>query len=250
MAAAQELTSLHAALPEQTAVQGPTTPKSPEALIQSCQGLVRSIAWKIHRKVVRRVELDDLIAYGQLGLAQAARDFDSRRGGQFVTYAYYRVRGAILDGLSQMAWFSRRDYHLGRYEHAAQDVLQTTATDDPGESATAEQNVAWLSRMTGVLSIAYLTAEMGAASKAMVDEEQDAPDAGLITSELKSRLESLIDALPEQPRALIRGSYYEGVTLQEVARRLGISKAWASRLHARALETLGRSLRQIGVTEA
>jgi DNA-directed RNA polymerase specialized sigma subunit len=34
-----------------------------------------------------------------VGLAEAARQFDPSRGGQFTTYAYYRIRGAILDGL-------------------------------------------------------------------------------------------------------------------------------------------------------
>ncbi len=48
--------------------------------VDECQGLVRSLALKIHRGLPRRVELDDLIGYGQVGLVEAAREFDPARG--------------------------------------------------------------------------------------------------------------------------------------------------------------------------
>ena len=56
-----------------------------QQLMTSCQGLVRSIAWKIHQRLPAHVDLEDLVSYGQIGLAEAARDFDSGRGGQFST---------------------------------------------------------------------------------------------------------------------------------------------------------------------
>ena len=96
----------------------PATPPQ-QQLIESCQGLVRSLAWKIHQKLPRGVDLDDLIAYGQIGLAQAARDFDVSRGGQFSTFAWYRTRGAILDGLAQMSWFTRHPSDPAFEEHWA-----------------------------------------------------------------------------------------------------------------------------------
>ncbi|MGV2335702.1 MAG UNVERIFIED_CONTAM: hypothetical protein LVR18_16830 [Planctomycetaceae bacterium] len=63
-------------------------------MINGCQGLVRTIAWRVHQRLPKTVDLDDLIGYGQVGLAEAARDFDETKGSQFVTYAWYRVRGA------------------------------------------------------------------------------------------------------------------------------------------------------------
>jgi DNA-directed RNA polymerase specialized sigma subunit len=72
--------------------------------IEQCQGLVRSLAVRIHRKLPARIELDDLIAYGELGLLEAAQSFDARRGCQFSTFAYYRIRGAIYDGAAKMGW--------------------------------------------------------------------------------------------------------------------------------------------------
>lgn len=75
-----------------------------EHWIEQCQGLVRSLAVRIHRKLPACIELDDLIAYGELGLLEAAQSFDPRRGCQFSTFAYYRIRGAIYDGAAKMGW--------------------------------------------------------------------------------------------------------------------------------------------------
>jgi RNA polymerase sigma factor FliA len=219
-----------------------------QQLIESCQGLVKALAWKIHRKLPPQVDMDDLVAYGQLGLAQAAREYDASRGGQFTTYAYYRVRGAIFDGLSQMSWFSRRDYHASKYERLAADVMELEGREAPESVCrSAAEDVNWLAGVTGKLSVVYLASteeEQSAGAAALVDRSD--PPQHAMERELRVRLRELVDALPPEAGTLIKATYFEGVTLAEAARRLGISKAWASRLHARTLERLARALQLLG----
>src|ERR1035437_5240084 len=100
-----------------------TTTSNPQALIEECQGLVRSLASRIHHKLPPHVDIDDLVAYGQMGLAEAARDYDPGRETQFSTFAYYRIRGAIYDGLAKMSWFSRIEYRRRRKRQMAGQVL-------------------------------------------------------------------------------------------------------------------------------
>lgn len=227
---------------------------SPPQLIESCQGLVKSLAWKIHQKVPPQVELNDLIAYGQLGLVQAARDFEASRGGQFTTYAYYRIRGAILDGLSQMSWFSRAAYHQSRYERMSADVLSENAETEsaaaPGKLSPPDPElrgeVHWFAELASRLSIVYLASGGSGEAGACAEPTDDGstPPAEAIANEMRARLAELIDALPAPARSLIKATYFEGVTMQEAGSRLGISKAWASRLHSRTLEQLARALRR------
>ena len=232
-------------------------PQAQQQLVQSCQGLVKSLAWKIKQKLPKQVELDDLIGYGQLGLVQAAQDFDPNRGGQFTTYAYYRIRGAILDGLSQMAWFSRADYHRSRYERMAGELLSADAEDpDAEESASggmttsrdSEEGLAsesgWFASMACRLAVVYLASATGADEAEVLVDESPAPPAEVIAREMRQRLMESIATLPAAAQTLIRATYFEGVTLQEAGRRIGISKAWASRLHARALGQLARAMRR------
>src|SRR5438045_3523425 len=95
---------------------------SRERLVIENQGLVRAQASQIHRGLPRSVDLDDLIAYGQIGLHEAALSYDPERGGKFSTYAYYRIRGVIFDGLAKMAWFNRAKQQRAMYERAANEL--------------------------------------------------------------------------------------------------------------------------------
>lgn len=220
--------------------------------IEECQGLVRSLALRIHRKVPPNIDLDDLIAYGQVGLSEAARDFDPARGNQFSTFAYYRIRGAIYDGLAKMSWFGRHPYRPVRYEQMANDCLAVDSEEAPDPSrTTAADDTRWLRDLSRTLAVVYLAAmsagrghEEGAGQEAsLVDRSSPEASAGLFASELRQRLETSIAQLAPAAGLLIRAIYFEETTLEEAGARIGVSKSWASRLHARALQQLARSLR-------
>lgn len=210
---------------------------SPADLIHSCQGLVRSIAWKIHQRLPATVDLDDLISYGQVGLAEAARDFDTTRGIQFTTYAYYRVRGAVLDGLSTMSWFSKADYSRGRYEQAANAVLRE-ASVEPGITGQMD----WFVNTTRSLAAASLVSELADNYVENSCSEEQSPSAAAEADDLKRVVEKAMCSLTEQERSLIHDVYFNGLTIKDAGERIGISKAWASRLHARVLQSLGLQL--------
>lgn len=220
-------------------------PKTPQQLINEGQALVRSIALKVHRSIPVRVDLDDLISYGQVGLAEAAREFKADEGAQFTTFAYYRIRGAIYDGLSQMSWLSRAQYRRLQYEQRAAAALKESHDAQSGE----RDDRSWLQSATEKLAVVYLSTKGEDSSPGAVDTWEDPatpPAAAAAARELGGRLHQLVDRLPEAEGRLIRAIYFEDYTLQEAASRLGISKSWASRLHARSLEQLARWLRQMG----
>jgi RNA polymerase sigma factor for flagellar operon FliA len=200
--------------------------------------MVRSIAWKIHRKLPSRIELDDLIAYGQLGLAEAARDYRADLGTQFTTFAYYRVRGSILDGLSKMNWFDKADYARGRYERMADQVMDQP---DPPADAQLEEDMSWFRETTRSLGIVYLFSQSQQAAQPNTENAVDSspsPVETIMQSELVKRLWQQVDLLPEEERIFIRSAYIDGLSLKEAGERIGISKAWASRLHGRILQRL------------
>ena len=83
----------------------------------------------------------------------------------------------------------------------------------------------------------------------LVDKSMLSPQAQAIQGEIQEKLCELIEDLPMDASSLIRAVYFEGLTLQEAGGRLGISKAWASRLHAKTLQHLAHSLRSDGEFE-
>lgn len=211
--------------------------------MQSCQGLVRSVAWLVGKKLPPHVDMEDLISYGQLGLAQAARDFDPSVGSQFSTYAFHRIRGAIYDGLSQMNWFRWSDYHGSRYEQMADELLAVRSEGPTGDSRDCDAEGAWFVETTGAMAVCYLAVEGG--TRTWRDPADADPADNLATQELVERLRLLIDGLPSDAKLLVQGVYFEGQSLADVAVRLNVSRSWACRLHARVLERLGRAMRQM-----
>jgi RNA polymerase sigma factor FliA len=216
------------------------TAESIQQAVDECQGLVRSLALKIHRGLPRRIELDDLIGYGQIGLVEAAREFDPARGIRFATFAYYRIRGAIYDGLAKMTGMSRGHYQHVRYEVSANEILdkssQTAAGADP------QTELAWLRDVGKTLAVIHLVSHLDlpgtSLESSLIDSARFGPMALAMKHELAEKVVDQIGRLPEDEASLLRGVYFEGLALQEAGQRLGISKSWASRLHVKALQRL------------
>lgn len=226
-----------------------------DRLVHECQGLVRHLALQVRTRMPAWVETDDLISYGQVGLMQAARDFDPAKGTKFSTFAYYRIRGAIFDGVNKLMWFrSDRDPET-KYNQMADSLIETTMNEATSSTAGAADELtreaSWFSRMAGSLAIVYLAAadEEGRTAD-VVDQSAEAPWSGIVQHETSGKLRQAMERLPPDAAALIRAVYYEDRTLQEAADRLGISKSWASRMHARALEQLARHMKELDPGEA
>jgi RNA polymerase sigma factor for flagellar operon FliA len=218
-------------------------------LIEDGQALVRSLALNVSRNVPMPVDLDDLIAYGQVGLAEAAREFDPAVGAQFTTFAYYRIRGAIYDGVSKMSWTSRARYNRLRYERMANETLNEEAANSPGDDSL-ESQAKWFRGVSEKLAVVYLASgvdeERGGLRDSALEDPRGTPSAIAAGREIFEKLTETVNSLPPPERRLIRTIYFEGATLQDAADKLGISKSWASRMHAKVLEQLARSLRRLG----
>lgn len=217
-------------------------------LIEQGQALVRSLAAKIARNVPMPVDLEDLIADGQVGLAEAAREFDPDQGVQFTTFAYYRIRGAIYDGISKMSWTSRARYRRHRYEQMANAALAESHACGAG-AGTLEEEARWFRSVTEKLAIVHLVSrgeDSGGIRESSLEDPRASPAATAAGREICQKLRELVGTLPPAEQRLVQMIYFDGLTLQEAANRLGISKSWASRLHARTLENLARRLRRMG----
>jgi RNA polymerase sigma factor for flagellar operon FliA len=218
-------------------------------LVEQHLSLVQAIARKLKRTLGASIDLEDLIAYGSKGLVEAAERFDPRHGATFSTFAYYRIRGAMFDGLRTMGWYSRADYARYRAEERASQYLRSQAERagalraDGGRPGGVAQTLAEIgAALSGVAAIHITSLE--AASK-VADESLPAPDAALDTGRLGRRLRDAIQTLPEKERRLMDLYYFGGKTLEEAGAALGLSKSWACRLHARAVDLLRRSLADV-----
>lgn len=215
-----------------------------EALCADTQGLVHGLARRIHRQFLGRLDYDDLVGYGQIGLTQAAIAFDPSLGLQFTTFAHPRIRGAIYDGISRMTGISRAQYRKARFHGSAGDLLSNQPT--PKEGSTLRDEADWLQHLVETLTVAYVAVAAPEAVNEVPDSECP-PDLLVAANDAHSYLRELVDTLGTEERTLIQAVFFEETTLEEAARRIGISKSWASRLCSRSLDHLRRSLTRAGI---
>ena len=217
-------------------------------LIEEHLSLVQALARKVKKTVGASIELDDLVAYGSKGLVEAAERFDARQGVAFSTFAYYRIRGAMYDGLRTMGWYSRADYARYRAEERANEYLRAEAdreaagrADRPaGAAPDKAQTMESVAEILSGIATVHITSLEAASSVA--DESLPAPDAALDTGRLSNRVREAVAALPAKEKQLMELYYFADKTLEEAGAALGLSKSWACRLHARAVGLLRQAL--------
>ncbi len=182
------------------------------------------------------VEYDDYLQFAMLGLIEAVQRYEPDTGASFPTYANYRIKGAVLNGLEksteqrdQAAYLRRRQKE--RVTSIAQRDVQTQ--DDP------------FSRLVDVtieMALSFMLEESG-----MLLMEQDTGDVLYQVEEIKAlsvHLESLVDRLPERERYIIRYHYYHSMPFEALAKCLAISKGRVSQLHKRALQRIREGYEQ------
>jgi RNA polymerase sigma factor for flagellar operon FliA len=98
---------------------------SQKELVEQYSEYVVRIAKQVKRTLSPNIETDDLISYGMTGLIEAAERFDPSVGANFSTFSYYRIRGAIYDGLRVMGSLSRTEYRRQRFDEKASAYLES-----------------------------------------------------------------------------------------------------------------------------
>ncbi len=199
--------------------------------------LVRHLVGKLTAELPPGVDVENLEAAGVLGLVEAASNYDPEREAQFKTFAYLRVRGAILDEL-------RRNCPL------PQPMLETLARVRAAyRTLPAPVSVAALAAATGLsqdevadcLAAARLTRMTSLSPDSrewrtrLGESEGERPEAPLERAEEARLLDEAIAALPERERLTVTLYYREDLRLKEISAVLGLSESRVSRILNAAL---------------
>lgn len=218
--------------------------KERQKLVDANVPFVRALAAKLREGLPSNVDYEDLVSYGMQGLLEAAQRFDGRHGASFTTFAYYRIRGAIYDGMRGMGFVPRAELTRQRVEERAAAYLSHLAEREWGEEDPApkaldlEEEVRYLAEALGDLAAIFLASlDAGGGLPAALQ-----PTQHLERRERNRALQAALATLPEKERRLLELYYYEDLNLDEAGTKLGLSKSWASRVHARAIVMLRKAL--------
>ncbi|HWJ64623.1 MAG TPA: SigB/SigF/SigG family RNA polymerase sigma factor [Acidimicrobiales bacterium] len=196
----------------------------------------------------RGVSLDDLEQVASLGLLRAIDRFDPSRGLEFSTFATPTIVGELKRHFRDKGWSVRVPRRVQEL-HLLLNSLVADLTHQLGRSPTiAELATAARASEEEVLEAmeaaqAYRSASIEGRSAASPDAGEaqlGVDDAGLFQAENRLLVEELLGRLAPREQLLLRLRFYEEMTQQQIAERLGVSQMHVSRLLARCLDDLRR----------
>lgn len=212
---------------------------------------------KIARRVVIYLKppltFEDMVSAGTVGLVKAARDFDPSHQVEFKTYAYIRIKGAILDELR--SWSFMPDNLRKRINTAhelSRQITEQTGTA-PTDAELAEKLGITLdelyetfekARAQHFISLDGFGEDAPALSNIMSSAHPNPPDEKIEREELIEQLSDAIRRLSERQRQVILLYYHQQLTMKQTAEILEITESRVSQLHASALFNLSVKLRQ------
>jgi len=223
-------------------------------LVESNLGLV---VWMATKRTHPGLSLPDLIQEGTMGLMRAVEKFDHRRGIRFNTYAAWWVRHALNRALSDQSRTIRIPVHLLEARHRvarARESFSQTCGREPTETELSERAGFAAEKVRAVSSIpkepVSMDAPLGAEGERRLGDLVADPDASSVLDEISAkhvrhRIRHLLQTLSPREQEVLRLRFGidrpDGLTLEQVGRRLSVSRERARQIEAEALSKLRRS---------
>ncbi len=229
------------------------TPEFGRAVAVAATPLVRSMVRRISLPDHPLATYRDLENAGMLGMLQALRGYDPTRGTSFASFAYGRIRGALVDFLRTIDSLSRDRRRRVAEALRATAELQQKAGGDPATSQIAEHLGITLPEFDRLRTDAQqrftLSLHDSDSSEQRVTPLDTIPNpdaaesiAGFERQSLFEHVETLIAQFPEREQRIITLYYFENLTLREIAGQLNLTEARISQILSKLLRTLRSQL--------
>ena len=226
-----------------------------DQLITEYLPYVKRIVHRIAVHLPSTVDIDDLMNVGVIGLIQAVDRYDPGRDNKFMTYAVFRIKGAVLSELRSRDFLSRSNRRKIRdLENACLKLEQKLGreVDDDEVAQALGIDVEQVYRTKQMSSISFISfEELGFSSRDekekllsyLVDNDDDALTLTRL-KELKDAVARTIEQLPEKEKLVISLYYLEELTMKETGKVLDITESRVSQIHSQAILRLRAKLKK------
>ncbi|MBW8350519.1 FliA/WhiG family RNA polymerase sigma factor [Bacillus sp. IITD106] len=220
-----------------------------DMLVEKYMPLVSYHVQRISVGLPRNVSREELKSLGLLGLLDALNKYDISRDLKFDTYASFRIRGAIIDGLRKEDWLPRSTREKVKKIEAATQMLEqklmrhASVEEIASESGFTEDEVCRTLNehfFASVLSMDEQIYDQDEESQShnIKDDETLTPEEQLVKNEWLKDLEEALLNLNEKEQLVLSLFYKEELTFTEIGEILQLSTSRISQIHSKAIAKL------------
>lgn len=221
-----------------------------DSLVEEYQGLVMSVA---KHYVNHRVQLEDLLQEGYMGLVKAASRFDDSQGCRFSTYATYWIRHNIrryIAKYGRLVHLPIKKNELYRKILKVIELLKLERSEDPTIADIAEYAGMTEEEVSGILDIfgPELSFESplgdnGASFYEIIEDKvHKSPEDAYFSREMEGEICYALNGLMDKERLILKKRYgiEEGgpVTLKEIGDEFKISSETVRQIEKRAIQKI------------
>jgi RNA polymerase sigma factor for flagellar operon FliA len=217
-----------------------------EKLIIQYVDIVKIIAGRLYTSFNSKVEYDELVSYGILGLIDAIEKFNLQKDVKFETYANIRIKGSIIDQIRTNDWVPRSvRTKFKEYEKSYSKLYDIYGENLKEEQIAADMNISTdeLGELLGQstsLTIMSLDEKISESVNFNIANENKEfePESNFLESEMKKILTNAIDSLNEKEKLVVQLYYYSDLTFKEIAQVMGITESRVSQIHSKSIMKL------------
>ncbi|MCA1053536.1 FliA/WhiG family RNA polymerase sigma factor [Rossellomorea aquimaris] len=217
-----------------------------DVLVKKYMPLVTYHVARISVGLPKSVSREDIKSLGLMGLLDALQKFDPSRDLKFDTYASFRVRGAILDGLRKEDWLPRSTRDKAKKIEAKMIELEqrhlrhVTAEEVAEELDMSTEDVYQVTNehfFANVLSMddQLTDDDHETQTYSLKDDKSISPEEEVLKGEGLIELERTIKDLSEKEQLVLSLFYKEELTLTEIGEIMNLSTSRISQIHSKAI---------------
>jgi RNA polymerase sigma factor for flagellar operon FliA len=227
-----------------------------EKIVEEFIPIIKHLAYKVSKGFEERNMIEDLISAGIVGLLEAIEKYDTKRGAKLNTFAYLRIRGAMIDELRSRDWFPRSARSKAKKIEEVIRKLENRLGRYPREEEVAEEMHIdfedYLSLMKDYKNLSILSMEdlheaIGEDREKIINyvtDESDDPEKYAEFHELEGILAKEIERLPEKQKIVLSLYYHEDMNMKEIAGVLSITEARVCQIHSQAIIALRSTIKK------
>ena len=218
-------------------------------LVMSYGFIAKVAALQLRGSASSQAQVEDMINQGMITLIDCIEKYDPEREVKFESYAFMRVKGAIIDLIRKQDWIPRRVRLNSKKINDTYNELCAELKREPSLEEIADRLGITVQKLekynseisnAAVYSFEELIQNMSQMGSVLESSTMDdiTPEKKMLKDEMHRVLTEAIETLSERERLVITLYYYENLNLTDISRVLDVSVQRVSQINTRAIEKI------------